>query len=318
MKIHNRQILVTGGCGFIGSHLVEALVKKGNSVTILDNLATSTTKHILPLIQANKVTFIQGDISDGKTVSKILENHDLVFHFAADPDVRNSVANPLENFNTNVNASLVLFEQMRLQDVNEIVFASSGGTVYGDKPPHPTTEQIPLSPISPYGASKAACEMYLSAYSGSYGFTAAVLRYANIIGPRSNHGIIYDFYHKLIRNPRTLEILGNGNQRKSYLYIDDCISASLEVTQATTNGYCPINIGVEEQITPTEIAQQMISTLGLQEVELCYTGGDRGWKGDVPTMEMGYEQLSQLGWHSRFTIREGITEYVKWLVAQTQ
>ncbi|MHA1838808.1 MAG: NAD-dependent epimerase/dehydratase family protein, partial [Candidatus Ranarchaeia archaeon] len=297
---------------FIGSHLAEKLILK-NSVTVLDNLTSSTTRYIQPLSDKGKIVFTQGDVGDSLLVGKLLKEHDLVFHFAANPDVRDSVQNPFKNFQNNVETTLILLEQMRKHGVKEIVFASSGGTVYGDNPPLPTPESHPLSPISPYGASKAACEMYLSAYAGSYGFTAVALRYANIIGPRSNHGIIYDFFRKLSSDPSQLEILGDGKQRKSYLYIEDCVTATLLVAEAIDKGYLAVNIGTDEQITATEIAQLVISALRLPDVKLAYTGGDRGWKGDVPVMQMDYGRLFQLGWKPSYTIRDGINAYIKWL-----
>jgi UDP-glucose 4-epimerase len=315
MKLEDRVILITGGAGFIGSYLAEKLAPK-NKLIILDNLVSSTKEYITPLLDQGEVSFVYGDVADTRLLNDLLDDVDLVCHFAADPDVRNSTLNPYTNFNQNVTATLMLLEQMRLHGISELIFASSGGTVYGDSPPMPTPETAPLSPISPYGATKAACEMYLSAYAGSYNFTATALRYANVIGPRSNHGIIFDFHKKLTTNPRSLEILGNGQQRKSYIYVTDCINASIIAAESTESGYNPINIGVPEQITATEIGKQVATAMGLTEVEFSYTGGDRGWTGDVPVMEMSYQKLADLGWKPQYSISDAIHEYVQWLKDQ--
>ncbi len=315
MKLEDRVILITGGAGFIGSHLADRLAAK-NKLIILDNLVSSTKEYITPLLVQENVEFVYGDVGDTTFLNKILKDVDLVCHFAADPDVRNSTLTPFTNFNQNVVSTLLLLEQMRLHCITEIMFASSGGTVYGDHPIMPTPETAPLNPISPYGATKAACEMYLAAYAGSYNFTATALRFANVIGPRSNHGIIYDFYHKLAKNPKKLEILGNGQQRKSYIYITDCIDASIIATKATKTGYNPVNIGVTEQVTATDIGTAVAKSMNLVDVDFSYTGGERGWTGDVPIMQMSYQKLSDLGWAPQYSTYDAINQYVNWLTDQ--
>ncbi len=312
VKLKDRNILITGGAGFIGSHLVDALVND-NEITVLDNLSASTTKFIDGLIKSNQITFIKGDIRNIDDVKRSLRDIDLVFHYAAQPDVKKSIAEPIYDFEINVRGSINILELMRKNDISEIVFASSGGTIYGDKPPLPTPENQPLRPISNYGAAKAAIEMYLSSFSNSYGFTAVSLRYANIFGPRSNHGVIYDFYFKLKKNPHELEILGNGLQNKSYMYISDCIDASLFVASHVSGGYIPFNIGSESQITVNEIAKIIIDELSLGDVKFRYTGGDRGWVGDVPITLPDLSKLKNLGWESKVSTEDGIRKYVRWL-----
>ncbi len=312
VNLKDRRILITGGAGFIGSHLVDALSFE-NDVVVLDNLSASTTEFIEPLIKESKIKFIKGDITNLSDVQTAMKDVDLVFHYAAQPDVKKSVNEPIFDFETNVRGSLNILEEMRRNDIHEIIFASSGGTIYGDKPPLPTPESQPLRPISNYGAAKAAVEMYLSSYANSYGFTAVSLRYANIFGPRSNHGVIYDFYFKLKKNPRELTILGNGLQNKSYLYITDCIDASLFVTKHVSNGFEPYNIGSESQIIVNDIAKIIIDELNLESVQFKYTGGDRGWVGDVPITLPDLSKLKKLGWAPKVSTEEGIRKYVRWL-----
>ena len=312
VSLKNRNILITGGAGFIGSHLVDALYSE-NDVIVLDNLSASTKEFIKGLIEKREIKFIKGDIRKIDDLREAMKDIDLVFHFAAQPNVKLSIENPIYDFETNVQGSINILEQMRLNDISEIVFASSGGTIYGDKPPFPTPESQALRPISNYGAAKAAIEMYLSSYANSYGFTAIALRYANIFGPRSNHGVIYDFYFKLKKNPDELVILGNGKQNKSYLYISDCIDASLTVTQHVARGFEPYNIGSEAQITVSDIAKIVVDELGLPSVSFKYTGGDRGWVGDVPISLPDLKKIKKLGWLPKISPEEGIRKYVQWL-----
>jgi len=313
LNITEQRILVTGGAGFIGSHIVDELIKRGNELIVLDNLSSSTIKNIEKHLSKSSFRFVKGDIRDFNLLISLLKDVDVVFHYAANPDVRLSVERPEIDFEINVKGTFNVLEAMRLNDVKNMVFASSGGTLYGEADVIPTPENYPPRPISVYGASKAACEAYISAYCGFYGLNAVSLRYANIIGPRSSHGVIYDFFMKLKRNPHELEILGNGKQKKSYLYISDCIKASILIVERHQRGFDVFNIGSDDWITVNEIAKIVIENMGLKNVQIKYTGGDRGWPGDVPLMLLDISKIKALGWKPEVPIRKGIALYVNWL-----
>lgn len=314
--ITNRRICVTGGAGFIGSHIVDRLVEWGNEVTIIDNLSSSTIEFIETLIKTKKVTFHKTDLRNKDFLLANLKGVDLVIHMAADPDVKNSVPHPVESFDINVIGTLNLLETMRRNNIPQIAFASSGGTLYGQVDEFPITERAVLHPISPYGASKAAGEMYISAYADSYGFKGVALRYANIFGPRSNHGVTYDFFNKLKDNPKKLDILGDGKQQKDYLFVSDCVNASLlcaEKLGRQKGSYDFYNIGGEGWHTVDELANCVVEAMHLSGVKFSYTGGTQGWVGDVAKMILDISKLKALGWAPNVTFKEGITRYINWL-----
>jgi len=299
------RILVTGGAGFIGSHLVDALAKE-NDVIVFDNFSSGKKEFLKGL----DVRIIHGDIRNLESIKKACKEVEIVYHFAADPDVRKSVSEPLENFSIDAFGTLNVLEVCRLNDVKHIVFASSS-VVYGNAK-IPTPEEAPIAPVSNYGAAKAASEYYLSTYSHLYGIKATVLRYANIIGPRLTHGVIYDFYHKLKKNPKRLEILGDGKQKKSYLHVSDAVDATLLATRKTEK-YSVFNVGSEEAITAKEIGRIVASLLGLEDVKYEFAGGKIGWQGDIPIMLLSIEKLKRLGWKPKYSIEKGIKDTLYWL-----
>ncbi|MEM2109957.1 MAG: SDR family NAD(P)-dependent oxidoreductase [Candidatus Odinarchaeota archaeon] len=308
-----RKILVTGGAGFIGSHIVDRLIKRGDKIIILDNLSSPAGDYYKHLTEKKSVNFIEGDIRDIKTVLNASQGIDEIFHLAADPRVDVSAENPVENFMINTLGTLNILEAARRRNIRKIIFASSGGTLYGDTDILPTPETSLLKPVSCYGASKASCEMYCSAYAQSYGLNIISCRYANIFGPRSTHGVIYDFYNKLVKNPRELTILGDGSQRKSYLYIDDCVDATLFLEERDIRGFDFFNIGSEEWITVKEIADIITSILELKNVKYSFTGGKRGWVGDVPRMILDIKKIKNLGWQPKINISDGIKRFINYL-----
>ncbi|WXG43413.1 MAG: NAD-dependent epimerase/dehydratase family protein [Promethearchaeati archaeon SRVP18_Atabeyarchaeia-1] len=315
-KVEGKRVLVTGGCGFIGSHLVDALIGKENEVTILDNLSSSTLEYVKQHIERKRLRFVKGDVKDVKTVAKLCSEKDAVFHFAAQPDVRLSLTQPLEDFETNVKGTLNVLEGVRKGGAPLFIFASTS-TVYGQASVMPTPESCPIAPISNYGASKSACETYMMAYSSCYGIKCVSLRYANIFGDRSNHGVVYDFFMKLKRDPRRLEILGDGKQKKSYLYISDCIDASMHAAERHNGkGFEAFNIGSNEQIEVNEIADIVIEQLGISGVELSYTGGKAGWLGDVTDMLLDTTRIMRTGWQPKVDTRRGIQHYITWMKEQ--
>ncbi|MEX2680264.1 MAG: SDR family NAD(P)-dependent oxidoreductase [Candidatus Sigynarchaeota archaeon] len=314
--------MVTGGAGFIGTHLVRALAARGMNVVVIDNLSSGFIDGIKDLIDGGKVIFHEVDIRDKDALEKIFSGKEvsIIYHFAADPRVKESVEQPVESFDQNVTGTLNLLEIMRTMHVPAMVFASSGGTLYGDTDVFPTPETVPLKPISPYGASKAAAEMYMSAYAGSYGLKFASLRFANIYGPGTNHGVMYDFYQKLKKDPTRLQILGDGKQAKSYLYVSDCVDACtlvgdwLEKQDGGT--FEAFNLGTRTCEVVDDLAKVMVDILGLKGVKFEHTGGARGWTGDVVKTMLDVTKLEKLGWKPRVEFKEGIKRYIDSLKAK--
>ncbi|MFX1261540.1 MAG: NAD-dependent epimerase/dehydratase family protein [Promethearchaeota archaeon] len=307
------RILVTGGAGFLGSHLVDRLLTD-HEVVVLDDLSTGAMDNLRQHEEDVKFLFVKGSITSDDDISKVMDSIDIVYHFAAQPDVRLSIAQPLLDFDINVQGSLLLLETMRLNDVTKIVFASSGGTVYGDPEILPTPESTPLRPISNYGAAKCAVEMYLSSYSALYGFDSVSLRLANIIGPRLTHGVIFDFYEKLKKNPNRLEVLGTGLQEKSYMYVTDATDATIALAQNMASGYTPVNVGSGERLKVSDIAQLVVEELTGTDVEIHYTGSERGWSGDVLITDLDVGLLRKAGWKQKISLRQGVKLYLDWLV----
>jgi UDP-glucose 4-epimerase len=316
-----RRALVTGGAGFIGSHLVDALMDKGMEVCVFDNLSAGSLQNVERWIGSPAFSLIKGDLLNPKDLSKLdISRYEIIFHLAANPEVRVGSANPEVHFQQNVVATKNLLELLRrVGNVPTLVFASTS-TVYGEAAKIPTPEDYaPLEPISIYGASKLACEALISAYAYTYGFKAVILRLANIVGPRSTHGVIHDFIQKLRKNPKKLEILGDGTQTKSYLYISDCIEAILLTTEKSESQFEIYNIGSEDQINVKTIAQTVIQEMGLENVEITYTGGvngGRGWKGDVKNMLLDVGKLKSLGWKLRYNSEESVRLAVKSLISE--
>jgi len=297
--------VVTGGCGFIGSHLVDALAARGEEIAVIDNLSTGNLENLAASLPTGRCTFHRMDLN-GNGWERVLKGAEAVYHLAADPDVRMSGVRPESVLRNNILATARVLEAMRGQDVPRLVFTSTS-TVYGEAKLIPTPEDYsPLEPISVYAGSKLACEALISAYCHSYGMQAWIFRFANIIGERSNHGVIWDFIHKLRENPRSLEILGDGRQAKSYLEVRECVRGMLLAVDRAQEAYNVFNIGSEEWIDVKSIADIVVDSLGLTGVEYRFTGGDRGWVGDVPRMLLSIERLKGIGWRPAMGSRESV------------
>ena len=305
--------IVTGGCGFIGSHLVDALMSMGYEVIVIDNLSNGSKANVERWLGHPKFRLVESDLKKySSSWVDCFRGVDVVFHFAANPEVRVSVANPRVHFEENIQATFNVLEACRVHHVPYLVFASSS-TVYGDAKVIPTPEDYhPLEPISVYGACKLACENLIISYSKLYGIRSLILRYANIIGPRSNHGVIIDFINKLRKDPTKLEILGDGTQRKSYLYISDCINATLHLFNTFTKEdkeYDIYNVGNEDWVTVKEIADIIVKEMGLENVKYEFkpaTPDGRGWPGDVKLMLLDITKLKTTGWKPQLTSRDTI------------
>ncbi len=313
--------LITGGAGFIGSHLVKLLVNSGFKVIVVDNLASGRKNYITELLNRNNLEFYRIDLREKDEIMGILRNINVVFHFAANPEVRIGAQNPGDIWSNNVVATYNLLEAMRENKVRYLVFASSS-TVYGEASKIPTPEDYaPLEPISIYGASKLACEALISGYAHTFKIRSLVIRYANIIGPRLRHGVIYDFIMKLKRDPSRLEILGDGSQRKSYLHVSDAIDATMHlfnVFRENDKLFDVYNVGSEDWITVREIAEIVSRAMGLNP-KFEFTGGvegGRGWVGDVKYMLLDISKLKNTGWVPRLNSREAVEKTAHELVSE--
>lgn len=308
------RILVTGGAGFIGSHVTDRLLQMGNKITVYDNLSSGRNDFPDSHIKNPDFTFIKGDLLDTGALEKACAGIDMVFHMAAYAEVSNGENDTKIHFEQNITATYNLLEAMRKNDVQEFVFTSSS-TIYGEANVIPTPESYgPLIPISLYGASKLACEGLITAYSHTFGMKSRIFRFANIIGDRQTHGIIVDFIEKLKRNPHELQILGDGKQSKSYLYIMECIDAMMFAVSNSREDVNIFNIGSEDTANPTDIARIIVEEMGLENVKFSYTGGKRGWKGDVSKMMLDIGKLKQMGWKNKLESEESIRKTVKMLL----
>jgi len=304
------KVLVTGGAGFIGSHLVDALMSKGAAVTVLDNLRAGFMGNMAQWINHSRFSFVKGDCLNQRDIDEAIEGCELIFHLAANPEVRVGEVDTRVDFEQNIIATYNVLEEMRKSKTSKTMVFASTSTVYGDAKILPTPEEYgPLEPISLYGASKLACEALISGYCHMFDMRGVVYRFANIVGSRSRHGVIWDFIQKLLRNPKELEILGDGTQTKSYLSVDDCVDAFLFGLEHASERVEIYNIGSEDQITTTEIAEVIVEEMDLRDVKFHYTGGvegGRGWIGDVKTMLLDISKLKNLGWTPKHNSAESV------------
>ncbi|MDD4749531.1 MAG: NAD-dependent epimerase/dehydratase family protein [Methanosarcinaceae archaeon] len=314
MDKDTEKILLTGGAGFIGSHLLDRLRDKGYEVTVFDNLSSGKLEFLEPSLKNPGFKLIEGDLLDTKAINKACKGVDFVFHVAANPDVKLGASDTSVHFEQNILATYDLLEALRLNGIKKLAFTSTS-TVYGDAKVIPTPESYgPLIPISLYGASKLACEALITSYSHTFDLQAWIFRFANIVGARSTHGIIFDFIQKLRKNPKKLEILGDGKQEKSYLHVSECVASILFAIEKSNGAVNIFNIGSEDTISASEIGKIVVEEMGLSDVKFTYTGGSRGWKGDVPKMRLGLEKLKQIGWKPEYTSERSIRETVNSLL----
>ena len=305
--------VVTGGAGFIGSHLVDALVARGERIIVIDSLCAGSRDHLAGHLAAGTVNLLPCDLL-GDGWQHELDGAERIWHLAADPDVRMSSVSPESQIRNNIMATFRVLEAMRDGSASEIFFTSTS-TVYGDAMVLPTPEDYtPLEPISVYGASKLACEALIASYCHTYGMKGWVYRFANIIGSRSGHGVLHDFIGKLRKNPCRIEILGDGTQSKSYLLVDECVDAMLFAAEYAKDRYNVFNIGSEDWVNVTTIAQIVCEELGLRNVTYHYTGGSRGWVGDVPKMQLAIDRIKRLGWSPKRGSCESVHDAVRAMI----
>ena len=308
MEFEGATVVVTGGAGFIGSHLAEQLLATGASVTVVDDLSNGRREWV-----PEGATFLEGDLREDEVLRDAIDaSVDAVFHLAARKDVNDP--NPRDQFEANTGMTHSVLERMAAVGVDHIGYTSSS-TVYGEAP-RPTPEDYPQAPISMYGAGKTAEEALISQYVHSHGMTAWIYRFANIVGPRLQSGaVIVDFIDKLLEDSSVLEIKGNGRQEKSYLAVDACIDGMLQVAKEVEDGRSVFNLGTRTTTSVIRIADIVSETMGC-DPEYEFTGGDRGWTGDVPKMRLSIEKLRALGWDPNHSSDEAVREAAEALLAQ--
>ena len=306
------RMLVTGGSGFIGSHLVERLLNEGHEVIVVDNFSTGQKAFLNDVISSKQCQLISGDLLDEDFLNTVMRKVEFVWHLAANADVRYGTKYPRRDLEQNTIATFNVLESMRKNGVRNIAFSSTG-SVYGDAPVIPTPEDCPFpEQTSLYGASKLACEGLVSAYCEGFDMQGWIFRFVSILGERYTHGHVVDFFGQLQNHPGQLNILGDGEQRKSYLYVHDCIDAMLVAIKVKQKRVEILNLGTDEYINVNDSVEIITSTLGFNPART-YSGGDRGWVGDSPFIFLDCTRIRSLGWSPRHSIREGIIKTVTWL-----
>jgi UDP-glucose 4-epimerase len=312
---NNTGYFITGGAGFIGSHLVERLLAEDSSrTTVYDNLVSGKRKNIARHLNNGKLRFVQADLLDYDKLRQEMAGHEIVWHLGANTDIpggNKATDLDLKNCTT---ATRNVLEAMRANGVSKIIFSSTS-CVYGDAPPVSLSETYgPLLPISLYGSGKLACEALISAYSHLFNMQALMFRFGNVVGARMGHGVIFDFIQKLKKNPKELEILGDGKQEKPFFLVEDCIDGMLHAFKHSAAQYDIYNLGSENFTNVTRIAEIVVEVMGLKDVEFRYTGGKRGWPGDVPVVHLNVDKIKALGWRPGRSSDEAVSVAAKRLL----
>jgi UDP-glucose 4-epimerase len=308
------RLAVTGGCGFIGSHLVDRLISEGHEVVIVDNLSTGQMPFAEAALNTGAATLIRADVKDLDALLSAFEGCEEVYHLAANADVRFGPEHPRRDLDENTIGTFNVLEAMRRRGISRVAFSSTG-SVYGEAAVIPTPEDAPFPlQTSLYGASKLAGEGLIAAYAESFGFTARIFRFVSILGERYSHGHVFDFYNRLLAEPSELHVLGNGKQRKSYLYVDDCIDAIRIAMRAEGPRVAVLNLGQDHYCEVNDSIGWITGHLGVSP-RLVYSGGDRGWIGDNPFIFLDCSKMRSLGWTPRLTIREAVIRTVDYLKA---
>ena len=310
------RVFVTGGAGFIGSNLVDRLLADGHAVTVYDNLSTGRESFLETASASPQYRFVQGDVLAASELMRAMRDAraDLVFHLAANADVRFGTEHPGRDLEHNTIATFNVLEAMRETGTKRIAFSSTG-SIYGEPEIFPTPETAPF-PVqtSMYGASKLAGEALIQAYAEGFSFPGYIFRFVSILGERYSHGHVFDFYRSLRANPTELRVLGNGHQRKSYLYIQDCIDAMLTVVDNATEKVNVFNLGTDEYCEVNDSIGWITGHLGINPVRT-YAGGERGWIGDSPFIFLDTTKIRSLGWRPAFSIRDGVIRTLEYLRA---
>ncbi len=307
------KILVTGGAGFIGSTLVDRLLERGDQVSAVDNFSTGRREFLAGALKHSGFRLAEADLLTGEIPAGLMQGCDLVVHLSANADVRFGTERPARDFEQNTTVTFRVLEAMRKNGVKRIAFSSTG-SVYGEPSVFPTPEDAPF-PVqtSLYGASKVACESLIQAYCEGFGFQGYIFRFVSILGERYTHGHVCDFYKKLRADPSRLRVLGDGRQRKSYLYVQDCVSAMLCALDHALDRVNIFNLGTDEHCEVNDSVRWICERLGARPA-LEYSGGKRGWVGDSPFIFLDCSKIRAMGWRPTLTIREGIEKTLDYLV----
>lgn len=304
-------ILVTGGAGFIGSHLDDALIARGHNITVVDNLVLGRKENIEHLMDNLQFRFIETDLLDMPKMREIFAGgkFDMVYHLAANSDIQKGGKDPMVDYNLTFNTTFNVLQLLKEFEIKKFFFASTSA-IYGETYDVLNEDYGPLKPVSNYGAGKLASEAFISAFSSTYGIQTWITRFPNVVGERFTHGVIYDFIKKLRNNPEELEVLGNGEQCKPYVYVKDLVEAILYVIDHASEKYNVYMIGSDSRTKVKEIAAMVIEEMELN-AKIRYTGGDRGWVGDVPEFRYDLTKINKLGWVAPHNSNESVRLAIK-------
>jgi UDP-glucose 4-epimerase len=317
-----KRVCVVGGAGFIGGHFVDRLLGSDTTdqVTVYDNFSSGRMWHLDAHRSDARLTVVRNDVRDLEALVAAVSGHDTVIHLASNPDIARAVTEPAVDFDQGTLLTHHVAEAARRAGVRLVLYASGSG-VYGDLGESEAAEDHgPLIPVSTYGASKLAGEALLSSYAAMFGITARAFRFGNVVGPRQTHGVGFDFVRRLLADPNRLRILGDGKQSKSYIHVEDVIEAVLLAARAATGAYAVFNVATGDYVTVTEIAELAMDVVGLPagRTRLEYTGGDRGWKGDVPVVRINTDRIRSLGWKNERTGPEALRASMESMLADAR
>jgi UDP-glucose 4-epimerase len=302
-------VCIVGGAGFIGSHFADALLRQTHTarVTLFDNFSSGRERHFHQYLGNPRLRVIRADASDLNLLTDTVRDHDLVIHLASNPDISRAATEPQIDFYQGTLLTHNVVEAVRRAGVPRLLYASGSG-VYGERGETALREDSGnLQPVSTYGASKLAGEAMIASYCAMFGLTACAFRFANVVGARQTHGVGFDFLRGLRQDSRRLRILGDGRQSKSYVHVSDVVAAVLLANAHVESGFHVWNVATDDAITVTEIAEMAAESLGIRPMpQWKYTGGDRGWKGDVPVVRLDASRMRALGWKPRFSSREAM------------
>jgi UDP-glucose 4-epimerase len=309
---------VTGGAGFVGMHLVEKLLSEGGEVVAYDNLSLGRREHIAPFLGNPRFQFIQDDVLNSGSLTEAMAEAEVVFHLAANSDIRAGGENPKLELEQGILSTFNVLEAMRNNSVRKIVFTSSS-VIYGDAGGRELTEDFgPLIPISFYGSSKLAAEALVCSFCHMFDMRGWVFRFANIVGKGLTHGVLFDFIRKLRTNPSNLEILGNGEQSKPYLHVSECVGGMLHGLRNADERVNIFNLTPPDAVTVARIAQIIVEEMGLKKVTFSYSGGEGGWKGDVPRVRLNGERLARRGWRAKMSSEEAVRTAVREVLSHNE
>ncbi|MEO8666352.1 MAG: NAD-dependent epimerase/dehydratase family protein [Ignavibacteria bacterium] len=309
----SKKYFIVGGAGFVGSHLCKKIFKedKESHITIYDNFSSGKRWHLGEISDNKNLIIIEADVKDIDLLTDSIKNSDIVYHFASNPDISKAMTQPDIDFWEGTYLTNNVLEAMRRSGVKNLLYASGSG-VYGDAKYTETDEDYsPQLPISTYGASKLSCEALISSYCFMFEMNAAAFRFANVVGPNQTHGVGYDFVKKLLKDNTKLNILGDGSQSKSYIYVDDVLTAMRLIEKNFLKDYSYFNVSTQDHITVKEIADIAADVLKLKNVDYVFSGGDRGWKGDVPIVRLNSDKIRSKGWKNKYSSSEAIKKSIE-------